>query len=90
MGVLHKHTIRGQINIGRDILRCPKCRRDKGLTIYGYRGKKPRVTCPCGHDGKAPGPFDQPWLLDQLNNTPAARSGTQWSVGRIPDPKRFD
>lgn len=90
MDVLHKHTIRGQINIGRDTLRCPKCRRDTGLTIYGYRGKKPRVTCPCGHDFKAPSPFDQPWLLEQLNNIGAARGETQWSVGPSPHPSRFD
>ncbi|TVL89776.1 hypothetical protein [Streptomyces sp. SAJ15] len=88
MNVLHKHIIRGQVVLGRDILRCPKCRRDKGLTLYGYLGKKPRVTCPCGADFMAPPPFDQPWLLEQLapQGTSAA---TRLSVGRVPDPGRF-
>ncbi|MBI0296294.1 hypothetical protein JBE04_17945 [Streptomyces sp. PRKS01-29] len=75
---------------GQNILRCPKCGRDKGLTIYGYLGKKPRVTCPCGADLQAPSPFDQPSLLEQLNRAAAPRGKTQWSVGPCPHPSRFD
>ncbi|WP_262703823.1 MULTISPECIES: hypothetical protein [Streptomyces] len=90
MDVLYKCLMRGQVFFdGQDILRCPECRRDTGLTIYGYLGKKPRVTCPCGADFKAPPPFDQPWLLEQLNST-APRGETQWSVGPCPNPSRFD
>jgi len=76
------------MSLGKDVLRCPKCRRDKGLMFYGYLGKAPHIQCPCGVDSKAPAPFDQPWLLERLVSQ-SDPSVIRYSMGPVPDPRNF-
>lgn len=75
---------RGEVHV----LRCPKCRRESGLTAYGYRGGTARMLCPCGADFAPPPPHDAAWIM-QRSSDPANRTVTNVSVGKGPSLRHF-
>jgi hypothetical protein len=61
----YRTVIQGQILHGTTVAKCPNCRTDRGLTVYGYLGGDARLACPCGNDFPVPPPFDAELLMRQ-------------------------
>lgn len=78
--------VSGVLRVGSTVAKCPSCSRDKGVTVYGYLGRRPRMCCPKGHDWEPAGPLGAPDVLRGL------AKGRDWSLerpGPIPPKSAF-